>query len=170
MMLAFIYLNLKLHLQLRKLRPPWRFRPCVVHARLGPAPRSFFCPVGIAKMPNTKRMGKTTPGRDTHRGAPQRLRILESDSSSSSDEEDFVDHDRRSSTDTSRVSQTPPLQQQSTITQYVEVPLRHYLGVWSPLIGKGMEHITWFLHLVSPSNKFFTKIQHRNKKLITRKM
>ena len=104
---------------LRKLRrPPRRF----VRASfmLASGPRSFFCPVGIAKMPNTKRTAKTTPGRDTHRGAPQRLRILESDSSSS-DEEDFVDRVRQSSTDTSRAGVRPtlPPQQQRTPTPTV---------------------------------------------------
>ena len=83
-------------------------------------PRSFFCPVGVvSKMPNTKRAAKTTPGRDTHRGAPQRLRILESDSSSS-DDEDFVGRDRRSSTDTSRAGVRPTLPpQQRTLTPTV---------------------------------------------------
>ena len=46
---------------LRKLRrPPRRF----VRASsflLASGPRSFFCPVGIAKMPNTKRTAKTMP-------------------------------------------------------------------------------------------------------------
>ena len=85
---------------------------------LASGPRSFFCPVGIAKMPNTKRTAKTTPGRDTHRGAPQRLRIVEFDSSLS-DEDDFVHHDRRSSTATSRAGvrpTLPPPQQQRTPT------------------------------------------------------
>lgn len=85
-MLVFVYLYLNLHLLAaawclgvvctsRRVSSPW--------PTLGP--HSFF--LVSAKMPNTTRSLKTTPGRD----APQRLRFAESDSSSSNDE-DFVDH------------------------------------------------------------------------------
>ena len=56
---------------------------------------------------NTKRSAKNTPGRDSYRGTARRLKITDSDSSSSSGEEDFADHDRRGITDTSRAGIRP---------------------------------------------------------------
>ena len=124
MMLAFIYLNLKLHLHAEKAAPA----SAVSSVRCSCSPRAprahSSAASALPKMPNTKRVAKTTPGRDTHRGAPQRLRILESDSSSS-DEDDFVDRDRRSSTATSRAGVRPTLPPQQRTPMPTVVPNSH---------------------------------------------